>query len=100
MAPKQGDELARRTMARRPFLISFSCCSELFWPSGSKGKLSSTPDCRAAGSLHQHLPAAGCKMADAVECGAGPHRETGILVVKRFNNKTMGLAARAGHPTD
>jgi hypothetical protein len=36
-----------RTMARRPFLISRSCIASLFWPSGSKGKLSSTPDCRA-----------------------------------------------------
>ena len=34
-----------RTMARRPFLISLSCMSVLFWPSGSKGKLSRNPDC-------------------------------------------------------
>ena len=32
-------------MARRPFLISLSCMSVLFWPSGSKGKLSRKPDC-------------------------------------------------------
>lgn len=57
--------LGARTMARRPFLISLSCISLLFLPSGSKGKESSTPDCgkaqahRFKGAVRAHGPPPG-----------------------------------------
>lgn len=56
------------TMARRPFLISRSCIASLFWPSGSKGKLSRTPDCRASHSLLGNTSNSGLAPSAGLKC--------------------------------